>query len=207
MSEEHKREGEIAAVILAAGRSSRMGRAKQVEVVDGVPMVVRAVTTALACGADRVWVVTGAHATAVEAVLMPYCQQHLHLRLLHNAEWETGQASSVCCAIEALSPQIAAALFLPVDQPFLPVALLQALIAAWRQGALLAAPVVDGQQRGAPAIFDRTLFPELLALAGDVGARPLLQRHRAALVTVPAQAMWLRDIDTPADLAATGSAP
>jgi CTP:molybdopterin cytidylyltransferase MocA len=95
------------------------------------------------------------------------------------------------------------ALFLPVDQPFVPPILLDELIAAWRQGARLAAPAIGGQPRGAPAIFDRTLWGDLLALEGDVGARPLLKRYAAALTTVPVEEAWLRDIDTPTDLAAT----
>lgn len=196
------RAGSVAAVVLAAGRSSRMGRAKQVEIVDGAPMVVRAVAVALQSEVAAVWVVTGAYAAEVGAVLAPIQAAHgERLRVTHNGDWATGQASSVRAAIQALPTTVAAALFLPVDQPFIPPSLLQALIAVWRKGALLAAPALDGQPRGAPAIFDRSLWGELLALEGDVGARPLLQRHRAELVTVPAQAAWLRDIDTPADLA------
>ncbi len=191
----------VTAIVLAAGRSSRMGRAKQLEIVDGAPMVVRAAQLALASGATDVMVVTGAYAEAVVTML----QTHLpdageRLNFVHNAAWSTGQASSVRTAIQALPPSCQAALFLPTDQPFVPVTLLDALIAAWRAGALLAAPTVDGQPRGAPAIFDRTLWVELLALEGDTGARPLLQRHRQELVTLPAAAAWLRDIDTPEDL-------
>ena len=196
--------GSIGAIVLAAGRSSRMGRAKQLELVDGAPMVVRAVETALASRADAVFVVTGAYAEAVMALVEPL-QRAVgdRLQIVHNADWATGQASSVRAAVLALPTGCQAALFLPTDQPFAPVALLDALIAAWRTGALIAAPTVDGQPRGAPALFDRALWPDLLALAGDTGARPLLQRHRAKLVTVPAAAPWLRDIDTPADLPAT----
>lgn len=200
--------GSICAVVLAAGRSSRMGRAKQLEVVDGAPMVVRAVQTALASGADAVWVVTGAYAEAVTSLVEPLQQvAGSRLQIVHNPEWATGQASSVRAAIQALPPHCQAALFLPTDQPFAPPALLADLIAAWRAGALLAAPTVEGQPRGAPAIFDRALWPELLALEGDTGARPLLQRHRAALVTLPAMAEWLRDIDTPADLGGLSPVP
>lgn len=194
--------GSICAVVLAAGRSSRMGRAKQLEIVDGTPMVVRALQTALASNADAVLLVTGAYAEAVTALVAPLKQMAgTRLHLVHNADWATGQASSVRAAVQALPASCQAALFLPTDQPFAPPALLDDLIAAWRAGAPLAAPTVEGQPRGAPAIFDHALWPELLALAGDVGARPLLQRHRAALVTIPALAEWLRDIDTPADLA------
>ncbi len=201
-TERVEQNGAVAGVVLAAGRSSRMGHPKQVALVDGVPMVVRAVMVAWQSGIEEVWVVTGAHAAAVEAALLPLLQRNgPHLHLQQNDAWATGQASTVRAAIQALPATVAAALFLPVDQPFVPPALLQALIECWQGGARLAAPAIDGAVRGAPAIFDRSLWPELLQLDGDVGARPLLQRHRAALVTVPAEAAWLRDIDTPADLA------
>ena len=194
----------VCAIVLAAGRSSRMGRAKQLEVVDGAPMVVRAVQTALASRANAVFLVTGAYTEEVTAMVAPLQQvAGERLRLVHNADWATGQASSVRAAVLALPSSCQAALFLPTDQPFAPVALLDDLMAAWRAGAVLAAPAVDGQPRGAPAIFDRRLWPDLLTLAGDTGARPLLQRYRADLITIPATAEWLRDIDTPADLATT----
>lgn len=192
---------EIYAVVLAAGRSSRMGRAKQLEIVHGTPMVVRALQTALASRVDQVILVTGAYAEEVAAIIEELRHDAgTRLHLVHNADWATGQASSVRAAVQALPPTCHAALFLPTDQPFVPVALVDALIAAWRTGALLAAPMVDDQPRGAPALFDRALWPELLALTGDTGARPLLQRHRSTLITVPAEFEWLRDIDTPADL-------
>ena len=192
---------QVMLIVLAAGRSSRMGRAKQLEVVDGEPMVVRATQTALATVAGGVVVVTGAYAPAVTVTLAPILEAAGdRLRLVHNAAWATGQASSVRTAVMALPPHCQAALFLPTDQPFVPVVLLNELIDTWQQGAVLVAPTLDGQPRGAPAIFDRTLWPDLLALAGDTGARPLLQRYRAQLITIPAEAVWLRDIDTPADL-------
>lgn len=221
----------VVAVVLAAGQSSRMGRAKQIEVVDGEPMVVRAVRTALQSDAAQVMVVTGAYAEAVTAVLDP-CLHEVgsRLRLIHNPDWQTGQASSIRTAIQTLSSprqggaeqgfdvrlrvsrvpsgcelsaeqmRVNAVLFLPTDQPFVPPALLQQLIHTWRAGARLVAPLVDGQIRGAPALFDRSLWPELLALQGDVGARPLLQKYRAEIVTIPTPAHLLRDIDTPQDL-------
>lgn len=190
---------EVTAIVLAAGRSSRMGRAKQLEVVDGAPMVARAVAVAAASRATDLLVVTGAYADAVTALLQANAATR-PIRIVHNEEWATGQASSVRAAIQALPATSQAALFLPTDQPFVPVALLDALIAAWQAGAHLVAPTIDDQPRGAPAIFDRSLWEELLALEGDMGARPLLQRHRQALVTVAAEAAWLRDIDTPEDL-------
>ena len=181
-----------------------MGRAKQLEVVDGAPMVVRAVQIALASDATNVMVVTGAYAEKVAAILQPLMAEATRqLRLVHNDAWATGQASSVRVAVQALPASCQAALFLPTDQPFVPVALLNRLIATWRTGARLVAPTVNGQTRGAPAIFDRSLWSDLLALEGDTGARPLLQRYQAELITIAADSAWLRDIDTPEDLPTT----
>lgn len=195
------REGAVSVVVLAAGRSSRMGRAKQLEIVDGQPLVVQAVQIALASAAASVIVVTGAYEEAVIAILQPLLHSAgTRLHLVHNSLWATGQASSVRTAVQSLPASCCAALFLPTDQPFVPHSLLDDLIAAWQAGALLAVPSVDGQPRGAPAIFDRALWEELRALEGDVGARPLLQRHQAELVTLPVDGRWLYDIDTPADL-------
>ncbi len=198
----------LAAVVLAAGQSSRMGRAKQVEVVDGEAMVVRAVRTALQSAVAQVFVITGAYAEAVTAALSPLLNEAgSRLRLLHNPDWQTGQASSIRTAVQALFTlgeiTFGAALFMPTDQPFVPPTLLQQLIGAWRTGARVVAPRVDGQVRGAPALFDRSLWPEMLTLQGDIGARPLLQKYRAEIVTLPVPAHFLRDIDTPQDLTAT----
>lgn len=216
-----------------------MGRPKQLEVVDGEPMVVRAVRTALQSAVAQVFVITGAYVEAVTEVLSPLLQAaNGRIQLVHNPDWQTGQASSIRTAAQALNHpfqgmaatpnpvstgsdlataqcvstplpitgaefiqrQWGAALFLPTDQPFVPPVLLQQLIRTWRTGARLVAPLVDGQVRGAPALFDHTLWPEMLALQGDIGARPLLQKYRGEIVTIPTPAHLLRDIDTPEDL-------
>lgn len=199
-----QRGGRVVAAVLAAGLSSRMGRPKQLVEVDGEPMVVRAAKVALATTVEEVLVITGAHAEAVAAMLVPLQQQAGdRLRIVTNPAYAEGQAASVRTAVGALGVADGAVLFLPVDQPFLSSQLLDRLLDEWRRGALLVATTVDGQLRGAPGLFDRLLWPELLALEGDIGARPLLQRHRDKLVTVSAAAHELRDIDTPDDLAET----
>ena len=197
-----ERWGPVSAVVLAAGQSSRMGQAKQLAVVAGEPLVIRAVKTALQSGAQEVIVVVGAYAEAVTETLSQLnAMAGPRLRVIHNPAYTSGQASSMKCAVEALAPATCAALFLPVDQPFAPPVLLRQLIHAWQQGARIAAPLVDGQLRGAPAIFDRALFPELLHVTGDVGARSLLQKYRDEVVGLPTAAELLRDLDTPEDLA------
>jgi molybdenum cofactor cytidylyltransferase len=195
-----ERWGPISAVVLAAGQSRRMGQPKQLAVVDGEPMVVRAVRVAAQSGANEVLVVTGAYADQVADLLAPLQRSDQRIRLLHNPHYATGQASSIRTAVQGLAAESMGAIFLPVDQPFVPARLLQRLTQAWRQGACLVAARVDEQVRGAPALFDRTLWPDLLALQGDIGARPLLQQYRDAVVTIAATVAELRDLDTPDDL-------
>lgn len=186
------------AVILAAGASTRMGRAKQLLSLDGEPLVVRAARTALRAGAADVLVITGAQgddvAHALDAAGLTPAER---VRAVHNAAWSGGQASSVAAAVAALEPDTGAAVFFPVDQPSLSPRLLRQLVAAWQRGADLVAPVVDGRVRGAPCLFGPRYWPELAALTGDVGGRVVLQRHVADAVLVPASTAELHDVDTP----------
>lgn len=196
-----ERWGPLGVVVLAAGQARRMGRPKQLIEVEGVSMLRCTLATALAAGSRQVVLVTGAHAAAVQAESAPLQAAYPQLRVANNLGWESGLASSMQAGLAALEESIEAAIFLPVDQPFVPAALLRRLAQCWRQGARLAAPLVDGEARGAPALFDRSLWPDLMAVAGDRGGRDVLRRHAAAVQTVPGQAAWLADMDTPQDLA------
>jgi molybdenum cofactor cytidylyltransferase len=190
-----------AIVVLAAGRSSRMGRAKQLVVVDGESMVRNAVKVALATQASQVVLVTGAYADEVAGEVLDLVEATDGLlSIAHNAAWAEGQAGSMQVGLGALSKQCGAAIFFPTDQPYTPPLLLNQLAAAWQAGAILAAPSVDGELRGAPALFDRYLWPELYAVKGDTGGRGVLRAHAERVVTVPVPAAWLRDVDTPEDL-------
>ena len=194
-----ERWGQVAVIILAAGGSRRLGRPKQLEIVDGTPLIVRAVRTAQQSGVGPVLVVTGAEDAATRAALATW---QTDVASVHNPAWAAGQATSVRAALRALPATVEAAIFAPVDQPMLDPLLLRRLTNAWRTGADLVAPQVDGEVRGAPAIFDRRHWDELLALEGDVGGRRVLAAHTDIVTTVPAEAAWLLDIDTEADLQA-----
>jgi molybdenum cofactor cytidylyltransferase len=199
-----ERWGEVATIILAAGAAARLGRPKQVEPVGGAPLLLRALAVA-AAQPGGVYVVTGAHRAVVMAVLdaLPARLQSSlagRLHIVHNEQWATGQASSVHASIRALPQAVEAAIWLPVDQPYLDPALLAQLAAAWRQGADLAAPLADGELRGAPALFDRNCWPALLGLAGDSGGRAILRQHAQAVAAIPADPASLHDIDTAQDL-------
>lgn len=184
-----------AALVLAAGASSRFGSPKQLALVDGEPLAARAARVALDSGAQRVIVVTGAHAAAVESAL-----RGLPVTLVHNPAWASGQSSSLRAGVDALRGEEGALLCLPVDQPFLDPALLRRLMQAWRMGAQIAAPRVEGALRGAPALFDRRFFTALRQVEGDAGGRALFAAYPDAVTAVPASAASLRDVDHPGDL-------
>jgi CTP:molybdopterin cytidylyltransferase MocA len=190
-----------AAVILAAGGSQRMGRPKQLVVVDGEPMVLRAARIALESGVSRVYVVTGAYASEVTAVLDPLLDSTRGmLEIIHNPRWASGQASSIRTGVSAISVSTGGILFLPADQPFLQPAYLRRMLTEWRQGAQIVASQVEGIIRGAPALFDRQFLTELSSIDGDVGGRVLLGRHRDLVEVVPMPEAILRDIDESNDL-------
>jgi molybdenum cofactor cytidylyltransferase len=189
-----------AVAILAAGVAQRMGQPKQLMAVDGQLLILRAIDIAQAGGPDQIIVVTGAYGEEVARVIQAHSQAG-QVQVVHNPDYAMGQATSMQAGLRAVADHCGAALFLPVDQPFVPPELLRAMVQAWREGAPLATPVVEGKPRGAPALFDRALWPDLYAVQGDVGGRPVVQRYRHLAARVPAEPGWLVDVDTPEDVA------
>jgi molybdenum cofactor cytidylyltransferase len=156
---------------------------------------------ALESGTQSIIVVTGAYAAEVEAALGRLRDKaSTRLRLVHHPRWQAGQSSSMQVGLAALHSSVEAALILPVDQPFLSPVVLRRMFALWRAGASLVAPLVDGGVRGAPALFDRSFWPELFAVEGDTGGRAVLQRHREKVTPIAVPNEQLRDLDTPADV-------
>ena len=195
-----ERGGAPTAVVLAAGESRRMGQPKQLLRWQGEPLVTRAARIALESGASETVVVTGAVGEQVELALAPLREAGRgRLRVVFNPNWQDGQAGSVHAAVEALPAVCEAALFLPVDQPRLPAALLRRLWQTWRGGSDLAAVTVDGAVRGAPGLFDRRFFGQLRQVQGDGGGGRLLRRHAGEVSAIEAPEDWLADVDTPED--------
>ena len=182
----------VAAVVLAAGGSTRMGQPKQLLTVRGRPML-RSVSEAVcAIGLEQVVVVVGAHRDAVMKAL-----DGLSVTVIVNEEWFCGLSSSLRAGIGALRPGIEAALVVLADQPALTPELLSTLVDRYRaSGAPIVAPVHRGQ-RGNPVLFDRALFTELMAVEGDTGGRQILKRHEQEVDQVETMdSAILMDIDT-----------
>jgi molybdenum cofactor cytidylyltransferase len=190
-------EGRIAAVVLAAGRASRMGTNKLVAELDGEPIVRRTVRAALGSRARPVIVVTGHEADAVTRALAG-----LEVRLVHNPDFADGMSTSLRVGVAAAGT-VDGALICLGDMPRLRPAHLDAVIDAFRAGdpAEIVVPTFD-RKRGNPVLWPRCYFAEIAALSGDVGARALIDRHadHVRLVAIEDSAI-LVDVDTPAALA------
>jgi molybdenum cofactor cytidylyltransferase len=187
----------IAAVVLAAGRSTRMGTAnKLLADIGGQPMVRHVAEAALASRARPIVVVTGHMVEQVTEAL-----QGLDVRPLANPDYATGLASSLKAGIGALPASCAGALILLGDMPRITSGHLDSLMAAFASDAIVV-PVHAGRQ-GNPVLWPAKYFPELLGLDGDAGAKRLIATHAASVrdVDLGTDAIFA-DIDTPEALAA-----
>jgi molybdenum cofactor cytidylyltransferase len=190
----------VAAIILAAGRSTRMGGPNKLLAELGGKTLVRIVTEqALASKAQGVIVVTGHQAEQVEKAL-----QGLKVKFVRNRDFAEGLASSVKAGVAAVPDNADGAVICLGDMPLISADLIDRLIEAFApdSGNLIAVPVSDGR-RGNPVLWSRRFFNELMTLDGDIGARHLIARHSEAVaeVAVEGHGAFL-DIDTPQALAA-----
>lgn len=191
-------ESRVAAVILAAGGSTRMrGDAKQLLRWGDGTLVQNAAQIAARARVSEIIVVTGNRAEEVTRALAG-----APARIVLNPDWASGRASSVRAGIQALSAKTAAALFINADQPFLTPQVIDALIARYATTrAAIVAPTFEGQT-GSPVLFARELFDELAALTGDVGGKAMFEKYRARMETIPIDdARAAIDLDTPEDYA------
>jgi molybdenum cofactor cytidylyltransferase len=183
-----------AALILAAGASSRLGTPKQLLAVDGQSLVRRAALAALATNPVRAAIVVGAESTAVTAALAG-----LAVESIYCADWQKGMGASLRAGVKILQQHCDGLLVVLCDQPALTAAHLQHLVDAWRAAPEQAVASLYAGTAGVPALLPAHWFERLLQLHGDVGARTLLRAPSAEVVTVAAPELE-RDIDRPLDL-------
>lgn len=187
----------IAAVVLAAGRSRRMGRNKLLSKTPGGALVRLAVEAALASRASPVIVVIGHESEAVRMAL-----SGCDVQFVHNADCAEGLATSLARGIAALPPAVDGAVICLGDMPEIRAGTIDRLIAAFdpAAGRAIVVPTHEGR-RGNPVLWGRQFFPALAGLAGDVGGRALLQQFAEWVVPVLADDGILIDVDTPDMLA------
>lgn len=200
-SEHGRRNG---AVVLAAGGSRRLGRAKQLVRHEERTLLERTITAAVESDADPVVVVLGAAADEIRAAIQLPSER---VRFVVNERWAEGMGTSIARGVQTLleiDPAADSALILVCDQPALDASVLTRLLqlAAAEPTKILLSDY--GAGRGPPVLFPRFCFNELLGLRGDSGAREVHRRHADVLLAVPFPGGAL-DIDVPRDLKALES--
>jgi molybdenum cofactor cytidylyltransferase len=187
----------IAAVVLAAGASTRLGFPKQLIVHEGEPLVRRAAMAAIEAGASPVVVVLGANASAIAPALSGLTP----VTTVLNLEWSKGLASSLTAGLSAVLEDASCdgVLVTLADQPLVDAAALGRLIAMFNGERRIVASAY-GDTIGVPALFGREHIDDLMRLTGDAGAGAWLRNRRTEATCVPLGAAAL-DIDTPADAA------
>jgi molybdenum cofactor cytidylyltransferase len=190
----------VAALVLAAGRSSRMGGPnKLLADIGGRPLLRIVTEQVLGSRARPVIVVTGHQREQVESTLAG-----LPVKFVHNPEFADGLGTSLKTGIAALPADVDGTIVCLGDMPQVDSATIDRLVDALSpdKGALIAVPTTKGQ-RGNPVVWSRRFFPELMAVEGDIGARYLIGRYAEAVVEVPLTGTAaLTDVDTPEALEA-----
>jgi len=190
----------IAALVLAAGRSTRMGAInKLIAEIGGKPLVRIAAEQALASRAKPVIVVTGHERERVEAALAG-----LPVHFANNPDYADGLGTSLKAGIAAVPADADGAIVCLGDMPQVDAALIDRLLAAFdpERGALVIVPTFEGR-RGNPVVWSRRFFHDLMSINGDIGARHLIGSYAEAVVEVPvAGEAGLTDVDTPESFSA-----
>jgi molybdenum cofactor cytidylyltransferase len=194
-------EAAIGIIILAAGASSRMGRPKQLLRYEGETLLGRAVRVALETRCRPVVVVLGSDAKALREEVAG-----TQARVVVNREWDEGMSSSIRRGLRELDTAATrateAAILMLCDQPFVNGDVIRGLVDGYlTRRTLLVASAYETEgvkTLGAPALFSRTLFAELMELSGAAGAKRIIARHATedSVIAVPEAAF---DVDTPDD--------
>lgn len=173
-----------------------MGRPKQLLPYKGKSLLEHTVDTANDAEANPVIVVLGANATLLEKEI-----DEKKVHVVENKEWKEGMASSIRCGLNSLlqiAPSADAVILMVCDQPFVSASLLNELITTQKNTGKLIVTSQYENTIGPPALFYRTIFPELLELKGDAGARRIVELHSNDVSTVLFTQGNI-DIDTNAD--------
>jgi molybdenum cofactor cytidylyltransferase len=184
----------IVGLLLAAGGARRFGSQKLVAPLDGVPLARHAANTLLNT-TDRVVAVVGDHAAEVRAAF-----DGMGIDIVSNPRWATGLSSSLQCGVASLPAAADAIVVALGDQPYLDERIVGDVIARWRSATC---PIVAARYNGVqghPVLFDRSVFAELAAIRGDVGAKSVIERSPRRTQYVDVAGPAPKDVDTEWDL-------
>ena len=185
----------IAAVILAAGMSSRMGEAKQLLRLGDRTLLEQVIDNVRSSGVDDIVLVLGHGADAIRQSIATK-----NLKIVVNDAYREGMGTSLRTGISSLPPEMTAALIVLADQPFVRPETLRLLMDQYRKSnAHIVIPMYKGF-RGNPVLLDRCVFPEVMALQGDIGCRAVFGNHLEGIVKAPVEDVGiLLDLDSRED--------
>ena len=187
----------VSAVVLAAGMSSRMGTLKQLVKIGDQTLLETTLRAVYASRARETILVLGYQADTIsKKVSIP-----VTTKLVHNEDYEKGMSASIRVGIQSVAPDSSAALIVLADQPFLKASIIDKLIEEYEKShSPIVIPVYKGF-RGNPVLIDRSLFPEMMQISGDIGCRSLFGLHADQILKVTVDDIGiLIDIDTARDL-------
>jgi CTP:molybdopterin cytidylyltransferase MocA len=187
-------DGNVFAVVLAAGQASRFGATKQLALYDDAPLVTRAVRLAESVCGPRTILVAGHDWAAVTSVCAP-----LQGYFVLNGEYAEGMASSIAAGVAAVAGVADAILLLLADQPLITPAHLRTLTGCWQKSPDSIVASAYAATSGPPLIFPRQDFAALQALRGDRGAHSIIEAAADRVLQVELSGAAL-DIDRPEDL-------
>ena len=187
---------EIGLIILAAGSATRMGRPKQLLSYQGRSLILHAAEVALASMSQPIIVVLGAYVEQIKPELMPKAVQ-----IVENSQWQEGMSSSIRAGISMLlktNSKLDAVIISLADQPLVSPQIFNQLIQSYQETEKVIIASKYNETTGVPALFSKALFPELMQLEGDKGAKALIQKYidTGLILLIPEAAI---DIDTPDD--------
>jgi molybdenum cofactor cytidylyltransferase len=178
----------IGLVILAAGESKRMGTPKQLLTFEGKTLIRNSALAALASLASVSVAILGANQEKILPEIAHLTSNDRFLKVVFNPHWEEGMASSVRLGIETLAKEksrLEAVIFMLCDQPFVKTELINELITTFRQTkSQVVACTYQSGVTGVPALFSKEVFPALLALKGDTGARKVINQFTDKMTTI-----------------------
>ncbi|VEP18299.1 conserved hypothetical protein [Hyella patelloides LEGE 07179] len=175
MNKNKEKKTPVAAIILAAGASRRMGQPKQLLLYQGQTLLGYITKCATASSCSPVIVILGANANKIEPEIA-----QLPIKIVKNPQWNEGISSSIRCGIAYIKKQflnIDGVVFLTCDQPFISAEIIDRLIDVYHSNNKLIIASQYEKTKGIPALFPRRFFSELIELKGDRGAKKIINKY------------------------------
>ncbi len=189
-----------AGIVLAAGMSSRFGKLKQLQAVDGKPLLEWTLDACLGSQLEHIFLVLGYRRQTILNAL-PQKIRHPRLTIVFNPHYENGQSTSLHAGIHAIKDAYPSAMFVLGDQPLIDSGTLNVLLERfWASGKNICVPFYNNR-RGNPVIFSKKYYAQINSIGGDVGARRIVENNPDQVLSIAlSRRSFFYDVDTIEDV-------